>query len=612
MSNPTRNYAIEWILRKAGLTQSQVTAAITAATGAIEPTDATGAVFGDVVGALLGPLLVQAIHGDEISPPALAADVDDYDPSGRDALIWRLDLAGFALTGIAAPDTPGELHLLVAVTAGRLAHQDGGSAAANQFTCAAGADVELDDDELALIVYDGTSETWRVLAPGSSSSGATSATSNEVTPPLQLAIGPWVGPSGAGQITLDPQGRFDIDTSGAYKSFPGLAFLDGRLHAVWRTGSAHISTGSAIRYSYSDKYGVPGSWSAPITIAAAPAGSHDYRDPSITALSTGRLLVGIDTATGTGGAGTLRGLFTMYSDDHGANWSAPAMIPDTDTNQGAGTCPALELPDGTVLLPGYVDPASNTHYSSVFWRSDDHGATFDPTYVVIAAYGARDYNETKLLFTADGVVRAFMRTDTGGAPHHTYLTTASLDDLSTWSAPTAVNEMTGRPDIIEFYPKALVQIGRYNTNVNFDSPLHFATSWDGGETWTTPDELDAGETGFAMYNAPILLAPGLILNIYAIEYDVSNADVYARYLFDGYGTDVLGNVRALIGGTLVDTTPPTPGQVLTATSSSESAWADPEAVATTHWEVLMADGITDPPDPLVNEAGDDWLYGEIA
>lgn len=31
-----------------------------------------------------------------------------------------------------------------------------------------------------------------------------------------------------------------------------------------------------------------------------------------------------------------------------------------------------------------------------------------------------------------------------------------------------------------------------------------------------------------------------------------------------------------------------------------------------HWEVLMVDGITNPPEPLSNEAGDDWVYGEVA
>jgi hypothetical protein len=33
---------------------------------------------------------------------------------------------------------------------------------------------------------------------------------------------------------------------------------------------------------------------------------------------------------------------------------------------------------------------------------------------------------------------------------------------------------------------------------------------------------------------------------------------------------------------------------------------------TSHWEVLMTDGISNPPDPLLNEAGDDWLYGEVS
>jgi len=43
-----------------------------------------------------------------------------------------------------------------------------------------------------------------------------------------------------------------------------------------------------------------------------------------------------------------------------------------------------------------------------------------------------------------------------------------------------------------------------------------------------------------------------------------------------------------------------------------SQWVNQPPVPATHWEVLMTDAITDPPDPLLNEAGDDWLYGEVS
>ncbi len=40
-------------------------------------------------------------------------------------------------------------------------------------------------------------------------------------------------------------------------------------------------------------------------------------------------------------------------------------------------------------------------------------------------------------------------------------------------------------------------------------------------------------------------------------------------------------------------------------------WVNAAPVPATHWEVLMTDAITNPPDPLLNEDGTDWLYGEV-
>jgi hypothetical protein len=167
--NPTRNYAIEYILRGAGLTIGQATAAA-AAISTVTTADATGAVYGDVVGALLGPLLVQGIHGDELTK-VLAADLDDWDP-GADSLILRLDFAGFALSGMAAPDSPGEVRIIVAVSGGTLTHEDAGSTDVNRFLCSSGTDVSLADDGVAVVLYDGTSTRWRVISGGASVAAA--------------------------------------------------------------------------------------------------------------------------------------------------------------------------------------------------------------------------------------------------------------------------------------------------------------------------------------------------------------------------------------------------------------------------------------------------------
>jgi hypothetical protein len=120
-------------------------------------------VFGDVVGSLLGPLTVIALHGRDVSPATFIANEDDYDPPARDNLVWRLDFDTFGLTGIAAPVEVGEVHLLVALSPGTLYHDDGGSSDENRLLIPGAASLSLAVDDVVWVYYDGTSQRWRVV-----------------------------------------------------------------------------------------------------------------------------------------------------------------------------------------------------------------------------------------------------------------------------------------------------------------------------------------------------------------------------------------------------------------------------------------------------------------
>ena len=173
LRSPVRDAAIEFLLRnKAGLTTRETAAAV----AAIVTSSGVGAapsLGGDAAGASAGDgsidVVVREIHGEEVTPAALTGDVDDYAPG--DALIWRLDLAGNTITGFAAPTTPGEVHLVVALTGGTLSHDDSASAAENRLLVTGGASLAMGDDDMALIVYDGESSRWRVLGDRSGSGG---------------------------------------------------------------------------------------------------------------------------------------------------------------------------------------------------------------------------------------------------------------------------------------------------------------------------------------------------------------------------------------------------------------------------------------------------------
>jgi hypothetical protein len=95
------------------------------------------------------------------SPAQITATQNDYNPANAGVL--RLDAdAARSITGMVAA-TSGTQRLLVNVGANAitLEHQDAGSAEANRFLCASGADIVLAANEMALAWYDATTARWR-------------------------------------------------------------------------------------------------------------------------------------------------------------------------------------------------------------------------------------------------------------------------------------------------------------------------------------------------------------------------------------------------------------------------------------------------------------------
>jgi hypothetical protein len=196
---------IEWLARQATERAVAAIAAGVASGGVVTPpapSPATGAVFGDVVGALLGPLTVVALHGRDVSPPTLTATEDDYDPAARENLVWRLDFDSFGLTGIVAPTEVGEVHLLVALSAGTLAHEDAGSTAENRFLIPGATSLSLEVDDLVWVYYDGTSQRWRVVRNGGASDVAYKLELDDVGGGVT-----YIGEAVPGTATSDPNWR---------------------------------------------------------------------------------------------------------------------------------------------------------------------------------------------------------------------------------------------------------------------------------------------------------------------------------------------------------------------------------------------------------------------
>lgn len=409
-------------------------------------------------------------------------------------------------------------------------------------------------------------------------SGSTSLGGFDVTPTLSNAMAPFVKPTGSGVITADAQGRLTIDSGSTYKAFPGMAFLEGRLHLVYRDGTAHNSSGGLVKYRHSDDLGR--TWSSATTLETPTAGD-DLRDPAIVALSSGRLLCVYDYRAPWNSTNISSRV--IYSDNRGQSWSSPYTIPDTFSGAEADvTSQPIELPDGTILVPGY-GLNSGSFYTSVVWKSTDGGLTF-PTQITIAngTTDSRSYAEPQIRLLASGTLVCLMRSDTNA---HTWRST-STDGGATWSATADVLTASSRPDFVEFYPGALIFFGR-NDNTNFYA--RWSVSWDEGATWTALQNVD-GSTDPWMYGAPVVLAPGYIAVAYSIENSSSDADLYIRYYYDGIGIGADGTAHGIGTGTVTSVALSVPAElsvsgspvttagtlaVTKATQSANQVWAGP-------------------------------------
>lgn len=419
---------------------------------------------------------------------------------------------------------------------------------------------------------DVTFEALTAGAPPAASSGGF-----DVTPAQSVPMPAWVKPTGSGVITADPQGRINVMTGTGYKSFPGMTFLEGRLHLVYRTGSAHNSGATSLDHKWSDDLGR--TWlpaGSAISILTA-TGSDDYRDPNITALSSGRLLLSYDTRNPYSSSTAIIA-YTGYSDDRGQTWTTGILVDAGGATTSIASAQALELPDGTVLLPGFV--ASGGLYTAVVWKSTDGGLTFGDQ--VTIATGTRDWEEPVIRLLASGKLVCLIRSSGGTVTYRA----VSTDLGATWGAASSVLTAGGRPDFVEFYPGALLLFCRTDNTTNFDP--RWAVSWDEGATWTALQEIDSGVTTDLEYSAPVVLAPGYVAVVYSLENSSSDADLYLRYYRDGYGIDPLGQ------GWFAAVDPSDPG-------------------AGTAGRILISDTHSSPMvfgDLMQNEDGSDLLYAD--
>ena len=312
----------------------------------------------------------------------------------------------------------------------------------------------------------------------------------------------------AGTAAAGPYDVVVADNAGAggHEQFPDVCRLpDGRLLCVFNAGYAHVSPPTAQyplggRISFATSSDEGRTWSAEQTLYDSAA---DDRDPSVTRLSTGRLLCTFFDYLGGVSAGTL----LLVSDDGGTIWDGP-------TNIAPGyyvSSPVRELPSGRLVLGLYWQEPS-TAFGAVI-LSDDQGDTWSEVIDIDPAGSWLDA-ETDVIRRLDGTLYAIQR----NSGFHSMKWTVSSDAGETWSVSQDIGFGGHSPYLHR--PSSdtnVILLGERsigNTGSALYTGLRYST--DEGATWS--DALNVGST--TAYPSMVDLTDDSTLVVYYDNVDV--------------------------------------------------------------------------------------------
>jgi hypothetical protein len=302
--------------------------------------------------------------------------------------------------------------------------------------------------------------------------------------------------------------------------FPGVCRTYGSkgLLAVYRASEGHdVYTGGGRGRILGRKSGDAGrTWGPEFLVY--DQGLHDSRDPTLTRLSTGRILCAFFRYSPNDGP------LIVYSDDDGDTWSAPVRLDATATHEYVCGAP-VEMPNGDVLLVSYFGNTQIARQSSRLWKSTDQGQTW--TAVTVIADGndpAYDFHfqEPNLLLLDNGTLLCSHRTSSGRIRF-----ARSTDDGATWTISSDTSLVaSGRPHMFQHDNGSVTLVCRKGA-------VAYATSWDRGETWADWAILDSSPDGGTMvYAQTAEMGTNLSVCVYGLESAARlHASIHVAYLF---------------------------------------------------------------------------------
>jgi sialidase-1 len=292
--------------------------------------------------------------------------------------------------------------------------------------------------------------------------------------------------------------------AGAYEAFPDVCRLkDGRLMCVIYAGYHHASVATPslpkaarVACCYSSDEGQ--TWSEAETLYDGP---DDDRDPSITQLKDGRLILSFFPCVGA--ENVVKGVSLAISDDGGKTWGKQIDC----CPKYAVSSPVRELSTGRLILGIYKEEYPKNAHPGVIY-SDDGGQTWTGP-VVIDNAGLYLDAETDVIELKDGTLFALHRSIT---PRSMYYTT-SKDKGTTWGKTKPVGFQGHCPYLLRTTDGIIVAAFRHpKTSMRY--------SLDECQTWS--DNVMVDKDCIGAYPAMVNLKDGSVLIVYYEEGRKSN------------------------------------------------------------------------------------------
>lgn len=305
----------------------------------------------------------------------------------------------------------------------------------------------------------------------------------------------------------------DAGGPGAYEAFPDVCLTeDGELLCVFYAGYGHVSLpredlphGGFIAMVRSRDFGA--TWSEAEVVVDTPI---DDRDPSITQLSSGDLLVTFMTLERERRPTHM--VFTVRSTDGGATWGEPRRVELGWDRTEAVSEPVTELEDGTLLLPVYgaytAEDGTVVRLCAVL-RSTDGGETW-PEMAVLTPRDEVPFQEPTIEPLPDGRIYMLIRPGMHWSE--------STDGGGTWMQPEEFG-MPGQAAYLFLTSRGVLLAG-YRWREERSTVIIW--SHDLGRTWEGPKIIDRVVGGYPSFA------------------ELPDGRVFMVYYTEGAGSDIRG------------------------------------------------------------------------